>query len=323
MKAELRDWFGRFDDNNDGRLQRDELRALLTHLEPESPPDEATLDMLIVKATSIESSSLTIRGNKNGSVDWHAVQETVLRFRDHVREKGFLDGIFDRFDADGSGHFDKEELMPLLRSVAPQGIEVDHADAEYVLSLCDCNDNGYVDRDELQPMIARWKNILVKRETSAKQREEAQRQASSPGLLGSFRRLPTSRALPHGSAAQSSTSGLYAAGAASDAEKHNRHLQRSPDESRSFSAFLAVLFSRLMRGSADRPDRSGESSTPLVEGSEPSIQSPSRSDPSSLGTAEVVAPVNAPVPLHSSHSRGGLFGSFSSRQKRRVEPSPP
>ena len=188
-----------------------------------------------------------------------------------------------------------------------------------LLALRPCFEDGLA---QAYGRRARVRTRVARRETSAKQREEAQRQASSPGLLGSFRRLPTSRALPHGSAAQSSTSGLYAAGAASDAEKH-RHLQRSPDESRSFSAFLAVLFSRLMRGSADRPDRSGESSTPLVEGSEPSIQSPSRSDPSSLGTAEVVAPVNAPVPLHSSHSRGGLFGSFSSRQKRRVEPSPP
>ena len=35
--------------------------------------------------------------------------------------------------------------------------------AQYILELCDTNENGMIDRDELQPMIARWKMIARRR----------------------------------------------------------------------------------------------------------------------------------------------------------------
>ena len=55
IQAEVEGWFDRFDENGDGRLQRDELRALLTWLHPSRPPTEENLDYLIEKATAVVS----------------------------------------------------------------------------------------------------------------------------------------------------------------------------------------------------------------------------------------------------------------------------
>lgn len=64
---------------------------------------------------------------------------------------------------DKSGSFDASELLALLKACAPEGLEVDAGDADYVLELCDANNNGAIDRDELQPLIARWKVIAQER----------------------------------------------------------------------------------------------------------------------------------------------------------------
>lgn len=98
-QATLEAWFREFDVNQDGRLQRDELARLLTHLQPESPPQPTDLDFLIERATRVETHSMLMPGNRNGAIGWNDALETVLRYGDHVREKATLDGIFAEYDA--------------------------------------------------------------------------------------------------------------------------------------------------------------------------------------------------------------------------------
>ena len=156
-------WFNQFDENGDGRLQRDELRALLTWLHPSRPPTEQNLDFLITKATAIESSSLTIPGNKDGDVSWHDVRPCVLDYGDYCKDQSYIDSVFQRFDSDLSGELDAEELLQLLRSIAPEEISVDMTDVEYVLQQFDLNSDGVIDRDELLPMLAKWAHIAFEK----------------------------------------------------------------------------------------------------------------------------------------------------------------
>ena len=67
IREEVEGWFTKFDTNGDGKLQRDELRALLTHLNPHRPPTDENLDFLIQKATAIVTFSMSLPGDKNGS----------------------------------------------------------------------------------------------------------------------------------------------------------------------------------------------------------------------------------------------------------------
>lgn len=163
LDAEVAGWMEEFDLNRDSLLQRDELRALLTHLHPERPPTEETLDFLIERATAIESYSMRIKGNPNGDVSWHEVRPTVVRFHEYCKDQKYLDAIFRRFDADNNGTFDPSELPALLRAVAPSDCTVTDADVAYIFEQCDENHDGVISRNEVMPMLASWTRIAVSR----------------------------------------------------------------------------------------------------------------------------------------------------------------
>ena len=103
-RPRLRSWFKEFDTNDNGELERDELSALLLYLHPEHPPDDALLDMLIEKATAVESFSISLRGSKDGAVSRMAAQKTVQTYDAYIRQKKKLDEIFTTHDADNVRH---------------------------------------------------------------------------------------------------------------------------------------------------------------------------------------------------------------------------
>ena len=86
----------------DGRFQRDELRQLLNFLYPQAEASEERIDELVERATRMESSSLTLPGNKNGSVSRSDLFATVMRYRDHLSEQATLDVFFESYDTVGS-----------------------------------------------------------------------------------------------------------------------------------------------------------------------------------------------------------------------------
>ena len=175
LKVQLEEWFQKFDSNGDGQFQRDELRMLLVFLYPQNEPEEAAIDMLMLKATAVETHTMHLPGDKNGSVGRADLMETVMRYRDHIAEQQYLDGFFEKYDSDGNGSFDPAELLQLLTECGPEGLEVDDGDVEYIMLMCDVNENGLVDREELQPTIARWKHIAADKLEEQKVKKEKQR----------------------------------------------------------------------------------------------------------------------------------------------------
>jgi calcium-binding protein CML len=167
MKAEVDQWFERFDTNGDGKLQRDELRALLTHLIPSRPPTEANLDELIEKATAVETFSMHLPGNKSGDVAYRDTRTTVMRYYEFVKNQNYLDGVFRRYDLDGNGTLDEDELLEFLKAVAPEGCEVDDADVAYVMEVGDTDGDGVISRDEVIPMISKWTQVAFAKAEAA------------------------------------------------------------------------------------------------------------------------------------------------------------
>lgn len=146
VRQQVTAWFDQFDENGDGQLQREELRALLTHLNPERPPSDDNLDFLIEKATEVNTFSLQMKGNKNGAVSWHDTRATVARYADYCKDEAYLDAIFKEFDTDGNGELDSNELHPFLSRIAPEGCIVEEADLRYVFEACDPNGDGVIVR---------------------------------------------------------------------------------------------------------------------------------------------------------------------------------
>ena len=159
QREQIERWLGEFDANGDGKLQREELRALLTALNPSRPPSDENLDYLIEKATAVESSSLRLKGDKNGAVTNHQIRPTVLRYGQYCKDEAYLDSVFERFDHDGNGELDDAELFYLLEEVAPEGCTVEEADVRFVLDTCDANGDGVITRDEVLPLVSTWTQV--------------------------------------------------------------------------------------------------------------------------------------------------------------------
>lgn len=168
ITAEIDVWFKRFDTNGDGMLQRDELRELLTWLHPSRPPTDANLDLIIEKATAIESYSMRIAGDPNGALSWHDVRPAVLQYNDYVKDQQYIDTVFERYDTDRSGELDASELLHLLQRIAPEELEVDESDVEYILQQFDSNSDGVIDRNELLPLLAKWSHIAFEKVEEAR-----------------------------------------------------------------------------------------------------------------------------------------------------------
>ena len=142
MQAKIEAWFEEFDKDQNGELERDELRHLLSHLFPEHPPDETWLDTLIERATAIESYSLQIRGDKDGAVSKLAVAKAVERYGAYTRQQTLLDDIFGTHDVDKSGLLEKTEVLAMLNDLVQKTpnlkhITADDGDVEWVLEHCD------------------------------------------------------------------------------------------------------------------------------------------------------------------------------------------
>ena len=180
LAAEIDSWFKQFDFNQDGKLQREELRALLAHLEPERPATEENLDFLLEKATAIETYTMRIAGDKNGAVSWHEARKTVELYHEYCRDQKYLDSVFERFDYDKNGTLDLQELPALLQEVAPPGATVDISDAEFIMEQCDANGDGVISRDEVIPMLATWKKAAAKRLSTLSLEERETERSMSP-----------------------------------------------------------------------------------------------------------------------------------------------
>jgi hypothetical protein len=113
IRVEVQAWFDQFDTNCDSQLERDELRALLTHLHPLRPPNEKNLDKLIYDATAVKTHTMHLPGNKNGTVGFHSARETVQAYAEHCKDEEYLDSIFDQFDTNGDAELDELEVRRL------------------------------------------------------------------------------------------------------------------------------------------------------------------------------------------------------------------
>ena len=211
LQAKIEAWFEEFDKDQNGELERDELRHLLSHLFPEHPPDETWLDTLIERATAIESYSLQIRGDKDGAVSKLAVAKAVERYGAYTRQQTLLDDIFGTHDVDKSGLLEKTEVLAMLNDLVQKTpnlkhITADDGDVEWVLEHCDQDqDQSTVTRQELYQALASWKELAQMQanepdapaeapaEAPAKRTSEAAPSAPVPAAQGSTKVLAPSK----------------------------------------------------------------------------------------------------------------------------------
>ncbi|KAL1499916.1 hypothetical protein AB1Y20_012598 [Prymnesium parvum] len=157
-------WFAKFDVNHSGVLEREQLRQLLLHLNPASPPDDAALDLLMEKAVAIDTTG-------DGQADTRGIsqasaEEVVHKYSSYLAEKSALDGVFEEFDTNKTGQLEPDELHALLQKVCP-GEQVSQHDVEVVLEMCDKDHKGAISRDEVLAACATWKAMVKQHHSSS------------------------------------------------------------------------------------------------------------------------------------------------------------
>uniref|UniRef100_A0A7S0DYV2 EF-hand domain-containing protein n=1 Tax=Phaeocystis antarctica TaxID=33657 RepID=A0A7S0DYV2_9EUKA len=187
--AKLDLWCTEHDGDGNGEFDRDELRTLLNALHPQQPVEDSMLDELLERATGVYTSSLTLRGDKNGRVTKKALFKTVSQYDSYIKDQKRLDALFDRFDTDRSGQLDTAELLEMMRASCSDDEamrkQVGEGDVAFVLEHCDTDGDKKIARDEVLPMLAIWRELVE---------DIKERHVSSGNLLGADGKQPGAKA---------------------------------------------------------------------------------------------------------------------------------
>mmetsp|Transcript_58885 Transcript_58885/g.141256 ORF Transcript_58885/g.141256 Transcript_58885/m.141256 type:complete len:232 (-) Transcript_58885:117-812(-) len=162
--AKLDLWCTEHDGDGNGEFDRDELRTLLNALHPQQPVEDSMLDELLERATGVYTSSLTLRGDKNGRVTKKALFKTVSQYECYIKDQKRLDKLFDQFDTDRSNELDVDELLPMLRASCGDDEKlaalIGDGDVAFVLEHCDMDGDQKIGRTEVLPMLAMWRDLI-------------------------------------------------------------------------------------------------------------------------------------------------------------------
>ena len=154
------EWFKKFDCDKNNELDASELTKLFIHLEPDAVKDDSVGPFLTHQCNDV--------------VTQDNCMNIIKKFRYYLKQKVYLDGLFDKYDADKSGILQANELIQLMKDKArgPSGmgeeIEVDEADVETVLEVCGSEDLTGIPRENLLSAIAEWHVIAGKKRSLQK-----------------------------------------------------------------------------------------------------------------------------------------------------------
>ena len=158
--AQVVSWMSEFDKNKSRNLNRAEIKALLEAkcgVEGASVPPEV-LDWVM------DEDAIEREGDGEPAVPRERVLSALKKYTSFLSQKQYVRDLFVRHDLDKTGKLDGQELVKLLREVAPPPHKhADLGDALYVISKCDKDGDGRISHSELAVAISTW--IDVSRDT--------------------------------------------------------------------------------------------------------------------------------------------------------------
>lgn len=119
-RARVDGFFERYDKDQNNLLDRDELARLLEEVEPTAVTNSAVLDVLISQVDNVENIDrydLVRAASQNeadaeaspasGGVSKEQILAVIEKYQHYARDQQYADGVFRRFDTDGSGRLEK------------------------------------------------------------------------------------------------------------------------------------------------------------------------------------------------------------------------
>jgi len=162
---EKRRWdelFRQYDANGNGTLEREELAALLKHLDESGrAPTDAALDLLLKKAKPSEEAD----GNASPArVTREMLQSALVKYAAYLRQQELLDYCFEKYDVSRTGALNRSELANLMKDVTHDigVVKPSQGDIDFVLQRCGGEEHEAISREECLAAIGVWRDLVEK-----------------------------------------------------------------------------------------------------------------------------------------------------------------
>ena len=155
-KKRLDAWFDKFDTDKTGLLDKEQLRALLLFIYPNSEPSDEVLTKLLELGESFDTTGDGV--DDTSGVSRASMQLVIERHCDYARQQKFIDDAFTKFDTNSSGHLERDQLLRFLDSL--DKAKVDEGDVDFVLAQADVGATKSISPAELLPAVGVWIALL-------------------------------------------------------------------------------------------------------------------------------------------------------------------
>lgn len=170
--------FDELDSEKKGALDRDQTRDLLTRVTGVEVNDDG-LQMVLNDCKKNMGDTLrelqtdpgvAFGGDDSVALPKDHLVKAVSKFRYYLKNKVKIDKIYDQFDTNKSGSLDRGQLKKFIQSEEDKfkkreafgvllHLRVSDDDVNYILSDCDMNENGAIDKAEVLSALAKWEEL--------------------------------------------------------------------------------------------------------------------------------------------------------------------
>jgi Ca2+-binding EF-hand superfamily protein len=160
-RVKLTELFKRYDTNNSGKLEREQINAILTDIDfstPEgTPPTEDELDFIVKVGDR----------SGDGCIERREFENALIAWRTYTKEREKLEELIKKYDHSGTGKLEKPELKSYLTDLN-QGKEPTDDEVEWVMSEADFMGDGAIRTQEIMMATQSWYNFQQKKEEEQK-----------------------------------------------------------------------------------------------------------------------------------------------------------
>jgi len=145
----------KYDVDNSGHLERNEMIRLLTAFNFGSTPEDAVVDDIMNSITTKDEPAVCRRQINTAIAQWSA----------YMKEREFIEARLRKYDVDKSGDLQKSEVMLMMKDMNKG--EVPSEDEVNFVMECGGNKLGALTPNELRKACGLWKEIITERQAQS------------------------------------------------------------------------------------------------------------------------------------------------------------
>jgi Ca2+-binding EF-hand superfamily protein len=139
----------KYDGNNSGTFDKAELKKLLSDMDQDHIPDEASLDFIMGKLQ-----------DENGEIVGKKIPIIIQKYKNYMKDKDKYDNLFLKHDKDKSGKLEDHQLLEMMKEVARGRVDVNHGDLTMLVELTDNDKSGAIEANEVKAAMAEWNQMI-------------------------------------------------------------------------------------------------------------------------------------------------------------------